>query len=1184
MRTYPLLAARKTRGTVFRAIFVLALILGALGWMAPSGMTLAYQAPNVALNEIEISTSSTDWEFFEVTGTPGTSLSTLSLVGVDRFGAIFRIISLSGQSIPADGYWVAASPAAVSTYGITPDMNIADNTFTNNTTSYFLVDNNTGTNGQDLDTNDDGTLDVAPWSTLVDMVAFRDGDAADLDYGPPTIGPDGSYLPAGAYRCPNMTGSWNMLNFSTADGTPGTANCPPPAVALNEIEISTTSTDWEFVELAGTAGLDLSSVTLLGVDRFGAIFRVISLSGQAIPADGFWVAASPAAVSTYGITPDMNIADNTFTNNTTSYLLVYEFTGSNGQDLDTNNDGTLDVFPWDTLMDLVAFRDGDAADLDYGPPTIGPDGSYLPAGAYRCPDITGTWAMLNFSTADGTPGAANNCGSTGGFGTCGDNAETLIHTVQGTGDLGSIAPASGVVVEGVVVGDFQASDELDGFYIQEEDADADADPRTSEGLFVYDPGGTDVNVGDVVRVMGGITEYHNLTEMNSVTNLAICSTGATVTPTTVNLPVASLDDWENYEGMLIDIPETMTVTEIYLLGRYGEVLLAPSSQIYNFTHTNLPDVAGYTAFVDEFQRSTIFLDDLNNDQNVHPIYHPQPDGIVAPGDTLRGGWTLSGVTGVLSYSWSGYSGTDAYRIHPVDNSVYEPRFNTTPNPRPDTPPGVGGRVTVASFNVLNYFTTLGSRGANSVSEFNRQRAKIINAIVTMDADVVGLMEIENHPTDEALQNLVDGLNAMTSPGTYDYIATGVIGGDEIKVALIYQPARVTPVGAYAVLDGVAPFNVNTRPPLAQTFEENTSGALFTVAVNHFKSKSTTGCPSIPDPNADAGDGQGCWNGDRVLAAKELVKWLKTDPTHSGDTDYLIIGDLNSYAREDPITTLEGLGLVNLISRFEGATAYSYVFDGQWGYLDHALASKSMAQQVTGTNHWHINADEPTVLDYNEEFKPAAQIADVLSTELFRASDHDPVMIGLALDTVVTPSQSGGSGGTGGEPGIDVFDPAISKVGVLQPGGIGLAGEKLTWTITATNNGTAAGTDIVITDTMPAELSLDSAATERGTYSINGATVTFTIPYLNPGETVQMWVYTTVISSPLDGVIANQATLVSGSVTDSAVGTVNVVTSLPATGYPPSESRAPRSYTGVWLALASLLVIAVGGWRLRRARG
>jgi uncharacterized repeat protein (TIGR01451 family) len=241
----------------------------------------------------------------------------------------------------------------------------------------------------------------------------------------------------------------------------------------------------------------------------------------------------------------------------------------------------------------------------------------------------------------------------------------------------------------------------------------------------------------------------------------------------------------------------------------------------------------------------------------------------------------------------------------------------------------------------------------------------------------------------------------------------------------------------------------------------------------------------------------------------------------------------------------------------------------------------MAQQVTGTSHWHINADEPIVLDYNEEFKPAAQIADVLSTEMYRASDHDPVLIGLALNTAV-PAPKPGRTGTG-EAAVTGFDPAISKIGALEAGGVGLVGEKLTWTITVTNNGTAAGTDIVIMDTMPAELRLDSAATRRGTYSIDGSTVTFTIPYLNPGETVQMWIYTTVISSPVDGVISNEATLVSGSVTVSAIGTVNVVTSLPSTGYPASDFRAPRSYTGLWLALAGLLVIALGGWRLRRAR-
>ena len=86
----------------------------------------------------------------------------------------------------------------------------------------------------------------------------------------------------------------------------------------------------------------------------------------------------------------------------------------------------------------------------------------------------------------------------------------------------------------------------------------------------------------------------------------------------------------------------------------------------------------------------------------------------------------------------------------------------------------------------------------------------------------------------------------------------------------------------------------------------------------------------------------------------------------------------------------------MIAKLLGAKAYSYVFDGQSGYLDHALASPSLVAQVTGVTEWHINADEPTVLDYNVEFKSAAQVAAYYEADPFRSSDHDPVLVGLSL--------------------------------------------------------------------------------------------------------------------------------------------------------------------------------------------
>jgi hypothetical protein len=173
-----------------------------------------------------------------------------------------------------------------------------------------------------------------------------------------------------------------------------------------------------------------------------------------------------------------------------------------------------------------------------------------------------------------------------------------------------------------------------------------------------------------------------------------------------------------------------------------------------------------------------------------------------------------------------------------------------------------------------------------------------------------------------------------------------------------------------------------------------------VAVNHLKSKSSP-CDVVGDP--DIGDGQGNCNLTRTTAAAALVDWLATDPTGSGSADFLIIGDLNSYAMEDPISTIEAAGCTDLIEVFAGPGAYSYVFFGQAGYLDHGLSSPSLTSRVTGAGIWHINADEPVALDYNDYNQPA-----LYSPDPFASSDHDPVIVGICettapvLDVTVSP--------------------------------------------------------------------------------------------------------------------------------------------------------------------------------------
>jgi predicted extracellular nuclease len=595
---------------------------------------------------------------------------------------------------------------------------------------------------------------------------------------------------------------------------------------------------------------------------------------------------------------------------------------------------------------------------------------------------------------------------------CGDPA-TLISAVQGSG-LTSPIIGSVVTVEGVVVSDLQGAGQFSGYHMQEEDVDVDGNPATSEGIFIYNTG-YPVSVGDKVRVTGKVMEYETsggsgayLTELGSVSNVIVCSTGNSVTPATVSLPVANLNDWESYESMLVSIPQDLTVTEHYTLGRYGEVSLSANGRL--FTPTNVVNPGPPALELQDLNnRSRILLDDANNQQNIDPIRYPEPGGLSAV-NTLRTGYTVHGLTGVLEQRFS------VYRIQPVGAVS----FDGTTNPRPASAPVLTGDLRVAGMNLLNFFNTFGAgactlgvgggatdcRGAENAEEFARQWPKTVAAIVGAQADVIGVIEIENdgYGSASAIQFLVDKLNEATAPGTYASVdvdaATGqvnALGTDAIKVGVLYRPARVTPVGQTAALNSIEFVNggdgeARNRPALAQAFEQNSNGARFVVSVNHLKSKGSA-C-DLPDQ----GDGQGNCNTVRVNAANALTTWLASDPTGTGVTDILIMGDLNSYAKEDPITAIKSPGYANLIYDRLGAEAYSYVYDGQSGYLDHALGSNSIVSKVTGVADWHINADEPSSLDYNTNYKSAGQLVSLYAPDEFRISDHDPVLVDLRFNS------------------------------------------------------------------------------------------------------------------------------------------------------------------------------------------
>jgi len=927
-----------------------------------AGITPAAAAPLV-INEVDYDQPSTDTaEFIEIynPGPATLDLSGYSLVLVNgNGGTIYSTIPFPSVSLAAGDYYVVCGNAGTT---LNCDLDVSPDS--------DLIQNGAP----------DAVALLDPSQILIDALSYE-GSVPGYTEGPGAIADDSSQADMGLSRCPNGADSDdNSLDFSLQAITPGAGNdCGIPKLVINEVDYDQVSTDAaEFIEIHNSGGspVDLAGYSLVLVSgSSAAIYDTITLPSATLEAGGYYVVCANAATTAncdLDVIPDTNLIQN----------------GA--------PDAVALLDPSQVLIDTLSYE-GNVPGYTEGTGADADDPNAGDVGLSRCPDGTDSDDnSLDFGLRAITPGAENSC--TPDIGACGDPA-TSVHDIQGSGAVSPLVSTQ-QTVEGIVVGDFQgASPQLGGFFLQEEDADADGNPLTSEGIFVFDDGfGVAVQPGDKVRVGGVVSEVSGMTQLTSITGLAVCDMGNNVTAAELSLPFATTDYPERFEGMAVILPQTLTVTENFELGRYGEILLSSSSRLWAPTSLVAPGTpANDLQALNDLNR--LVLDDPEDSTNPDPIIYPDPE--LAAGNTLRAGDQVSGITGALQY------GFDAWRVRPT---AY-PTFSAG-NPRPVSPAPVAGPLTVGALNLLNYFTTISAspicgpagnldcRGADSVSEFNRQRDKLIATLLAMDGAIVGLVELENNAS-ASIQDLVNGLNAIAGPGTYGFIDTGFIGTDAIKVGLIYQPARVTPLGSFQILDDSVDIGFLedwNRPSLAQTFSENVTGERFTVVVNHFKSKGSP-CDVIGDP--DLGDGQGNCNLTRVAAATALVNWLQTDPTGSNDPDFLILGDLNAYAMEDPISTITAAGYVDLMQSYIGTEAYSYVFFGQSGYLDHALANIPMRNRVTGVTEWHTNADEPRVLDYNEEFKNADQLVDLYSADPFRAADHDPVLVGLDLSHCIS---------------------------------------------------------------------------------------------------------------------------------------------------------------------------------------
>ena len=593
---------------------------------------------------------------------------------------------------------------------------------------------------------------------------------------------------------------------------------------------------------------------------------------------------------------------------------------------------------------------------------------------------------------------------------------------------------------------------LNGYYIQTPGTGgADrADGAASDGIFVYSPDTVaDTNIDDHVEVTGTVSEHYGQTQISvSASGLKTVDEPAEAVKPVEDAFPAGDEKRESLEGMLLQPSESLTVADNYNTNTYGEVVLATGEGTLDQpTDVHRPGTPEAKALEAENLDREVVLDDgatvnfLKADKDI-PLPYLNKEDPVRVG--AQANFTSPVVLGFDHEKWrfqptTRLTGDNAEAVQPTS-------FTDT---RTETPEAVGGQVSLASFNVLNYFTTTGdqlsgcqyyddregnhitvrggcdARGAANVESLERQETKIVTAINKLDASVVSLMEIENSAAfgkdrDDALATLVKRLNEAAGSEKWDFVdSPAAVPSDEdvIRTALIYQPAEVAPQNESTILDDQDAFS-NAREPLSQAFApkdgtgEIEKDETFVTISNHFKSKGSGSGPG----NEDSGDGQGASNADRVKQAEALVGFAgdQQDATNS-DLVYLL-GDFNSYTQEDPMQVFYEAGYKDIAA--EKTDESTYVYGSRTGSLDHVLALDASDEadgagtdatafdSVTGADVWNINSVESLALEYS---RFNYNVADLFAPDQFRASDHDPVVVGL-----FDPSDEGGDDDAGAD--------------------------------------------------------------------------------------------------------------------------------------------------------------------------
>ncbi|MEO1668443.1 MAG: hypothetical protein AAFU54_27670, partial [Chloroflexota bacterium] len=998
--------------TLYRAalmIAAIALLLGAgvtVNAQATDGVTPATTIIDPIINEFSFNDPSTDdFEFIEISGDPSVSYSGFTLLVIEGdstgSGTIDDVITVGTTN--AQGYWSTSFTGFLS------------NEFENGTNTILLVDGFTGSSGTDLDTNDDGTFDVTlPWSRIVDDVAVDDGGSSDRKYSQTVLagGFDGNSFDVGAAsRIPDSTDTDSISDWVRNDfegegfngvigspergealNTPGAANqVVVVEPIINEWVFNHTGTDTnEYVEILASPATDYSGYTLVVIEgdsnssSLGDITAVEAVGTT--NATGYFL---------------IGIFDSVFQNGTQTALLVEGFSGSNGDAVDTNDDGTPDVEPWVSIVDSFAVNDGGSGDLVYSTLVFDSSfdnvSSFTPGGASRIPNGTDTdslsdWLRNDFDLAGiqtGTPEEGEAENTPGAINSEVDVAppqNVFIRDIQGAALVSPLNGQSVTDVPGIVTGL-----KSNGFFFQ--DPNPDNDIATSEGIFVFTSSTPTVAVGDSVTVSGTVSEFFEASQISS-TGVNIVSSGNTLPAAIVigsagrQIPSDTVFDDDNASTFdaATDVLDFFESLEGMRVSVDGGTVVAPTNRFEEFTLVNQDTLASGTVGLLS-PRSTIVIreTDFNPERIVFDGDLTGIDSpIVLPGETVT-----STLTGVMDFTFGQFKiqiDEDTITFFDTGGDSFEPESTTLMS--------TADRLSIAAYNVENL-------DPSDTADFPLIAAQIVNDLNS--PDIIGLQEVQDNSgsTDDgvvsASQTYTDLITAISNAGgpTYEFreIAPqdktdGGQPGGNIRVGFLFQPARVTfvdrgsagPTDSTAAQNGsngvelslspgrIDPTNSafdDSRKPLVGEFQFN-GNTVFVINV-HMNSKSgDDGLYSTTQPPVLDSETQ------RLAQATVINGFVDSLLALDASAKVALIGDTNDFQFSAPITTLKGDDMVNLVDLLPENDRYTFIFNGNAQVLDNFLVSDGLDSARVGFDIVHGNAERD---------------ADS------RPSDHDPA-IGL----------------------------------------------------------------------------------------------------------------------------------------------------------------------------------------------